>query len=255
MKKIKLKLKTTFTLLAILVCSYQAQAQVTVGSNNPPARAALLEIKNIEAKNPSSATDIKNVTADQHGGGLGLPRVWLENKNTLEPFVPADADWNSNKDGIKQKHAGLMVYNIYVSPDGAQADKTFSQGIYVWDGAKWDKMIDGTAQRYFYMPSFTIKLEENNNPRTCDLYAEYKKQFTNDSNNPLFVSSNASLTRIPSPEKQRLYAKGELDYAITYYDKNVIDNVSIDADGVMTYDVVSLNTSVNSFVNIVFIVK
>ncbi|MDR2951030.1 MAG: hypothetical protein LBV71_17730 [Prevotella sp.] len=255
MKNLKLKIKTTFTLLAIIACSYQAHAQVTVGSNNPPAKAALLEIKNIEPNDPASPTDANNITVNDKGGGLGLPRVKLVNINTLQPFIPTGTDWTNNTDKVKEKHAGLMVYNIYVSPDGEDADKTFSQGIYVWDGAKWKKMMDGTAQRYFYMPSFTIKLVENNNPQTCDLYAEYKKQFTNDSNNPLFVSSNASLTRIPSPEKQRLYAKDELDYAITYYDTNIINNVSIDEDGVMTYDVVSVNTNSNSFVNIVFIVK
>lgn len=255
MEKLKLNIKTTLTLIIIVVSAfgYKVQAQVTVGSNNAPAKAALLELKNREASNPTSVTDKTNVTSDEKGGGLGLPRVWLENKKNLMPFIPADADWNSNKDGIKHKHAGLMVYNINVSDGTTPADETFSQGIYVWDGTQWTKMIDGTAKKYFYIPAFNIRLEKGTG-KECNLYNEYKKQFTK-AGNPLFVSSNDALNRVPSPETNRLYNPNELDYAITYYDKNIIENVQVNANGLMTFDVISLDTSADSFLNVVFIVK
>ncbi|GAB6010094.1 hypothetical protein [Dysgonomonas reticulitermitis] len=114
------------------------QAQVTVGSGIAPNSACLLELKTNEIKDPVSVTDATNITST--AGGLGLSRVQLVNLTTLEPFIPNDTDWNSNKDKIKERHAGLTVYNIKVS-DAAETDpnKVFQQGIYIWNGSSWKK--------------------------------------------------------------------------------------------------------------------
>jgi len=248
MKRNKLNIKAILVLLVVVVCSfgYQAHAQVTVGSNKAPVKGALLEIKNKDADSPSSVTDIKNVTSDEKGGGLGLPRVWLEDMKTLQPFIAKDAAWDANTGGVKQLHAGLMVYNINATD--------FTQGIYVWDGAQWNKMVDGTAKKYFYIPSFNIPLGAKGTTGEVKLYDEYKKQFTK-TGNPLFVCSNNLLERVPSPESQRLYKPEELDYAITYYDASILEEVAVGTDGIMTYKVKDINTTVNSFLNVVFIVK
>lgn len=126
-------------------------SQVTVGSAIPPERASLLEIKNQEA-------DSKNVTSTK--GGLGLPRVFLVDKTTLEPFISlTDTDWtNAVTSKIKEKHAGLMVYNIYESPaTETDTNKKFRQGIYIWDGVKWNLETKDDS-RYFSPPSFNIPL-------------------------------------------------------------------------------------------------
>ncbi|GHT35585.1 hypothetical protein FACS189414_4220 [Bacteroidia bacterium] len=101
------------------------QSQVTIGSGKRPARAALLDLKEQEATND-------NVTANK--GGLVLPRVRLENKKTLDPFInsQSDPEWLNSPAKVKKEHVGLMAYNLNTS-------NGFAEGIYVWDGAGWNK--------------------------------------------------------------------------------------------------------------------
>jgi hypothetical protein len=110
--------KIIFLLLTLPFCFVsKINSQATIGSPIEPERGALLEIKNKKAINPASVTDVANVTVDAAGGGIRLPRVYLNDRKTLEPFIPEnDLEWSSNKDNIKERHAGLMVYNIKVSP-------------------------------------------------------------------------------------------------------------------------------------------
>jgi hypothetical protein len=100
-----------------------AYAQVTIGTNIAPQKAALLELATQQA-------DADNVTSTK--GGLVMPRVKLVSATTLEPFITTtDPDWQNNASTkIKEKHTGLVVYNLTVNT-------TFSQGLYVWDGAEW----------------------------------------------------------------------------------------------------------------------
>ncbi|MDR2955531.1 MAG: hypothetical protein LBV43_10650 [Prevotella sp.] len=256
-------------LFVVSLGGYHALAQqggVTVGSPNPPAKAALLEIKSEETANPVSTTDATNITSKI--GGLGLPRVYLENKKTLEPFIVKTADWDDTTPSqttldIKRKHAGMMVYNIYVSKDdtnnpGTDPDTRLKQGVYVWDGAKWTMVGEGVGQRYFYIPSFNIPIEEitpSGDPDlTLDLYQEYASQFTK-AGNTTFFSNNNTLARVPSPDESALYKTDELDYVITYFDESVISVTGIDDYGVMSYRVISLKTTPDSFLNVVFVVK
>lgn len=250
-------LKLSILLLSLFSLSLSMEAQVTLGSSIPPAKGALLELKS-EEKDLSGVpagvdpiTHVDNVTSTK--GGLVLPRVMLVNKNTLEPFVTA-TESNANAAKLREKHAGLMVYNIYVSPETeTDSNKRFKQGVYTWDGAKWILETKDDS-RYFYIPSFNIPLAATGTGKTYDLYGEYKKQFTQ-TGNATWISSNSTLTTIPSLSEERLYTRAELDYAITYYDKNILENISIGNNGVMTYDIKSLNTTPNSFINVVFIVK
>jgi hypothetical protein len=94
-------------------------AQVTIGADATPSKAALLELK-------TQAPDADNVTSTK--GGLVLPRVKLVNPATLEPFISTSGlDWT---DETKTLHTGLLVYNLTVNAD-------FSKGIYLWDGIQW----------------------------------------------------------------------------------------------------------------------
>jgi len=271
MKRLKKKISLGFglALLSYFLC-FDAAAQVTVGMDNPPAKAALLEIKSEESV-PSAVNHNSNITSKK--GGLGLPRVMLQNKKTLQPFLPAGTgtEFDSNTGKIKEKHAGLMVYNIYVSPKTeTDSDKKFKQGVYVWDGAKWTLVGEGSGEKYFYIPSFNIKLDPAKVGSTdkVDLYAEYVKQFTDDSStnlSSLFVTNSDSQVKdatVPSPEIGTLYTRAELDYVITYYDKNVIDELSIlnaasggNERGTLLFKVKSTDTTPNSFMNVVFVIK
>jgi hypothetical protein len=106
-------------------------AQATIGSDGLPARAALLDLKTRDAINPPSANDTLNISSLR--GGLILPRVKLVNRATLEPFISAsDPEWLNNASSkLKEKHAGLTVFNI------ADNRPPFKVGAYVWNGYSW----------------------------------------------------------------------------------------------------------------------
>lgn len=241
--------RAVLLLAFIFSVASHTRAQVTIGMGEPPVKGALLEIKSRDALNPSSVTDPANVTSAS--GGLGLPRVQLVNPATLEPFIQtADPEWNpANQALTKLTHAGLMVYNLTVSTP-------FQQGVYVWDGSKWAQT--GTpAPRWFYLPSFNLPLgSQVGDTLSFNLYSEYVRQFTHNTlDNPTFVSSNSALSTIPAPEDGSLYTAGELDYVITCYDESVLGDVSISADGVMTYTVKSLDAAPGSFMDVILVVR
>lgn len=101
-------------------------AQVTIGSGEPPAKAALLELKDKEPEDD-------NITSKS--GGLLLPRVGLENKTTLMPFIADDQNFKNNTNKIKDKHTGLVVYNLTNS-----FEKDLCPGTYEWTGSYWERL-------------------------------------------------------------------------------------------------------------------
>lgn len=222
-----------------------ASAQVTIGSGEGPARAALLEIKN-------KAADSDNVTSD--GGGFVLPRVKLENKNTLDPFISSttDAEWGNatKKNELMKSHTGMMVYNLSTSGG-------FSQGIYTWDGTQWNLASEGStssspAQKVFYMPSFNLPLSaDSDEALACDLYDEYEKQFVK-AGNASFISSNPAMANVPK------FDRDKLDYVVTAYDSSVLRDVTIDPSGAtkgtLRYKADSPVAPAGSFINIVFVI-
>jgi hypothetical protein len=222
-----------FIVISLGLSCFQAIGQVTVGSDIAPLSGVLLDIKS-QAANANNET-----TTGTAGGGLGLPRVMLVNEITLEPFLTATANAAD-----KTARAGLMVYNV-------SSTSPFKPGIYVWNGTKWTTTGEGI--KYFYMPSCNIPVTSTG-AKTFNLYDEYKKQFTK-SGNTTFITSNASINYVPSPELTRLYTASELDYVITYYDTSIFSAVSINATGLMSYTVNSTNTTSSTYFNIVFIVK
>jgi uncharacterized protein (TIGR02145 family) len=111
-------------------------SQVTIGSGIPPSRAALLDLKTRQgaAGTVSSVSDDANITSGLGDGGLLLPRVKLVSISTLEPFIPAgDPDFTANTDNLKERLAGLMVYNITNNGVGS----TLYPAVYTWNGAIW----------------------------------------------------------------------------------------------------------------------
>lgn len=252
MKRLFMKTTIVVCLSVLTVFISNVRAQVTIGSGNPPAKAALLEIKSQEA-------DAGNVTSTT--GGLGLPRVLLENKYNLAPFIKtSDTEWTAGtvQETTKKNHTGLTVYNLTSNlATETKPELRFRKGIYVWDGAQWNFVYEGFGQRYFYIPSFNISLSgksAGDAGTPVDLYGEYKKQFTK-SGNATFISSNTSLNRVPSPGFDRLYEAGELDYVITYYDTDIMENVTISNAGILNFKIKSIETSPASFINVVFIIK
>ncbi|QPH40145.1 beta strand repeat-containing protein [Pedobacter endophyticus] len=107
------------------------------------------------------------------------------------------------------------------------------------------RVVKAAMPRFFYMPSMLLNTETVGATYTVNLYNEYKSQFTN-----IPASQRSSATsNIPF-----IPTAAELDYYVTYFDNTVIQIVSVQADGTLTYKVTA-NAKMSSFVNIVFVVK
>lgn len=245
-----------FLLFLFITVSTHLYAQVTIGSGAKANRAAILDIKDKDATNPSSATHPSNVTAET--GGLLLPRVMLLDVSTLEPFISkTDPEWvNSATSKIKEKHVGLQVYNLNT------IGSLLTPGTYIWNGLKWEKPNNSNSAQenninyFFYIPSFNIPLGQVGVVTRVDLYAEYEKQFTK-ALNPTFISNNASITKLPIVGSDELYRRDQLDYVLTHYDPSVIHSTSIQIsnDGILTFIPKTLDLTPSSFMNVIFVIK
>lgn len=122
MKKEEKQLFVLSILITIAIILSSANAQVTIGSGEAPAKTSLLQIKDQEA-------DAFNVTSKS--GGFILPRTALMDMYTLEPYAKPD---NLDYQDLKRESVGMLVYNI-------TANDHFTPGVYFWDGEKWVSMI------------------------------------------------------------------------------------------------------------------
>ena len=219
MKK-RLSLLAFFVLLVI-----KASAQVTIGSDVAPEKAALLDIKTEDG----GAGEVSS-----KGGGLLLPRVEIANISTLGIFSDVTGIDSPEE---KLKHKGLTVYNIGMA--------NVEAGIYTWDGSKWRKAGSRKEVNFFYMPS--IKIDLSVAPAPIDLYMKYRNQFLA----PKVVSTGAPaiIPYYTSP--------ADLYYYVTDYDEDVFASITISETGVMTYTLQSvLPPDANaSFINIVFVIR
>src|SRR5690606_28509712 len=103
--------------------------------------------------------------------------------------------------------------------------------------------IVSKAARIFYPPSIAIDASVLG-VDSINLYDQYIDQFGTPS-----VASAGAPAAIPT------YAANELYYYVTYYDPAVFDNVSINASGVMTYEIIATPADYNSLINVVFVVQ
>ncbi len=103
--------------------------------------------------------------------------------------------------------------------------------------------ITSKAARVFYPPSIAIDASTNGS-FNVDLYTQYTAQFAT----PTAASTGAPAA-VPS------YAATDLYYYVTYADPAVFDNLSINASGVLSYDIIGQPADYNSLINVVFVVK
>ncbi|UKB81633.1 hypothetical protein [Chryseobacterium sp. MEBOG07] len=149
------------------------------------------------------------------------------NKGVLVPRI-------SNLSSIVQPATGLLVYDLN--------RKCLSQNTGTPSGPDWI-CISGNIVKFFYMPSVSVNTSTTGTG-TLNLYNLYKNQFSA----PRVVSAGApsQIPFFPSP--------AELYYYVTDYDTSVFSSVSINASGVMSYNVTAVATAC-SYINIVFVVK
>ncbi|MEZ2414535.1 beta strand repeat-containing protein, partial [Muriicola sp. E247] len=105
--------------------------------------------------------------------------------------------------------------------------------------------ITSKAARIFYPPSIAVDASTNGS-FSIDLYAQYTAQF----GTPTVASAGA-------PAAVPTYGATELYYYVTYADPTVFNTatMSIDANGVLSYEIIGQPTDYNSLINVVFVVK
>ncbi len=205
MNRLNLKislLAATFSLIMLP----DIYAQVTIGSNIKPEQAALLDLKTIETgkDNPQGAT------TDKKGGGLLLPRIELDSKDSFS-FIDK-TDLNYSEECLR--HTGMLVYNLKTTADG------LSSGICMWNGHQWTSLLEalsleqkawltsgnsGTDETKHYLgtsdeKAFSIKT--NNQTR---IYVTSDGKIGIGSNTPgasLHVDGNMKLMETPVLEKK-----------------------------------------------------
>lgn len=110
------------------------------------------------------------------------------------------------------------------------------------------------------MPAVIFNTTQNGTA-TRDLYQDYKDQFTGANH---FIDHGVGggtvqytgglVASAGAPAQMEVYESDELFYYISYYDQEVFENLSITADGKLTYTIKSDATD-SSYMNIIFVVK
>ncbi|PXV69048.1 hypothetical protein CLV62_101317 [Dysgonomonas alginatilytica] len=169
--------------------------------------------------------------------------------NTTSPHQSAALDIESTSKGMLiprmatiQKTAivnpapGLIIYDTTL--------RCISQNAGTATSPAWVCLSQKDAQNgFFYMPTIAVDASTIVTGKTIDLYNEYKKQFTAPAKNP---SAPANIPYFTS--------RTDLYYYITNYDTDVLNNISISNQGVMTYDV-KAESDYDSFMTVVFVLK
>lgn len=168
------------------------------------------------------------LTGISQNTGIGT----LNAKNTLHIAVQAD---NSVKDPLR-----IDSLKLYQST----ADTSFlvldpDSGV-----VRYMPMNNLVARsRLFYPPSIPISITATATGETLDLHQTYINLFTS----PM-VSS-------PSAGSLPTYTETELDYYVLDYDTSTFSNVSINDQGVMTYDIIAIPPGNYAYFNVVFKVR
>lgn len=140
----------------------------------------------------------------------------------------------------KDQNTAIVYATSAPSKASAKTSNIIQPGFYYYNSnaSKW---MNFNLPKFFSLPS---NIDTSIiGTYTKDLYDLYYDQFSN----PI-VKSEGSIGKVPFVDKN------DLEYYITHMDKKVLTDVTIDADGLMTYTV-SDDTSDSSHLNIVFVVK
>ena len=187
----------------------------------------------INTVTPATAFDVSKSTVITVPDGVLVTRItgdelkakdglYLANQNATLVYVTSVSATTTAKT-VNVKAPGFYYY-----------DNSISQ----WVGA----FKNDNFPKFFYMPSVLVNTATLGT-KTLNLYDIYNTQFTSPP-----VRSTGSKGSIP------ILPRTQLEYYVTYYDTVLLDNVTIDANGLMSYNVKG-NASDASFMNIVFVVK
>lgn len=111
-----------FIILGVL-WTLNIEAQMTIGSDEPPASGALLQLK-----------ETSGIT-DNSEKGLSLPRIELV---SLTGDLAASMGAESGTYDA-QSHIGLLVYNVGINDSISEASRV-CPGMHVWTGDRWEAL-------------------------------------------------------------------------------------------------------------------
>lgn len=196
-------------------------------------------------------TDLPKVSLDVHAGstdattaeGLSAPRL------TLAQLTSKDSKYTADQ-------IGALVYVTDVI--GTTSEKTrniISVGYYYYDGTLWQTIAPEKSLGFFYMPSIVLPTDISHplyNPTsktfTVDLYKVYAAQYG--------LTDSSSSVKSPGATTLPIAASNSLEYLITYFDNTVFQNLAVDNQGVLTYQLTETpSVTENTFMNILFKVK
>lgn len=223
-------MKNFFFLGATILIFNASFAQVGVNNTDPKATM------DITALNTNGST----------AEGLIAPRL------TGEQIKAGDSKYGSSQTGA------LVYATTAVTTTSPKTLNIKTPGYYYFNGAVWVKVASGltATPKFFYMPSIVLPTAADQfitgdgfsinsaNEYIVNLHTRYSSQF----NTPKASSTGAvALQVLPA---------NALDYFVTYSDDAVFENVTVSADGVLSYKVKANAIVTNAtFMNIVFAVK
>jgi len=166
-----------------------------------------------------------------------------------QAVTPLKIDASIAGAGITRSAGGIL------SVDGTATQVTAGTDISVTgDGSSATPyVIANTRPNIFYPPSIAIDVSAYSGTtitgESINLYSQYIAQY----GSPMVRSDVGGGDEAPAAIPT--YGATELYYYVTLFDNTVFDNVSIDANGVMTYDIIGAPADYNSLINVVFVVK
>lgn len=202
--------------LIVFISTFYAHAQVGINTTSP-----------------ATSFDVAKSSVATVADGVLVTRI------SGEELKAKDATYGNNQ------HATLIYVTSIPTTTSPKTSNIKSPGFYYYDNtiSKWvGAFRNNNFPKFFYMPSVLVNTSTLGT-KTMDLYNLYYTQF----NTPP-VKSFGSTGSIPT------LLKNQLEYYVTYYDTSLMNNIVINADGLMTYNVIG-NASDASFMNIVFVVK
>ena len=204
-----------------------------------------------------------NLSLQNIGGKLLTNQITPGTANQILTTVNGNASWVNPADVVKANQKTSSV----VTGDEKYATVTSNtpQGS---ENTEYTVTVKKTP-RFFYMPAVIFNTDHNTAVGVelkRDLYQLYANQFSGQPHN-IVQGANASGTAVvesvmydkgvvssQGANSLEVFDKGELEYHITYYDTSVFSDLSIDANGVLSYKIIGESTPM-TYMNIVFVIK
>jgi hypothetical protein len=252
------------TIVMACILSANTYSQVYIGGGTTSNMVGENESPYFVSANTNTIPSRRNQNL-LNGKGLAFPRVDLSSSQvtfgiTLPASISAGNQYASYLDG-------LVVYNIATSgvanPSIGNTEGKLTPGFWYYDNnnptgstpnerlvsGTWRPLSSGTSSsNYIWMPSFNLPWDVNAGTEfKIDLYAVYvdNLESTGGTHNATLAGGGADPTaghKFISSDGSTIHPFGttvplrtELVYIVTDYDDNVITDVALSTDGILTY--------------------